>query len=119
MDLSILTDSSETGLKGLENVFGAKSKLDELFVKWLASTQTQELISGLISKLKSGSHIEIPLPSAANAGRAAGPKSPARQTPLLSPPPRSPTKVKGMSPGSPSTHFTFGAHPLLSQLLNW
>jgi len=108
---------------GVPGIGGAKEKLDELFLQWLALPDTADLFNELIANIKSGQPLAVPphtslvasllhrgpLGSAASAG--SGSSSPLRGK--NSPPPRSPSRAAQAALAGPATNlqFSFSADP--------
>lgn len=96
------------------SIGGAKTKLDELFLSWLALPDTGDLFAELLGQVREGRPLDAPAhtslvtsllnhhkPASHGTGSPSSP-SPSSLRTRNSPPPRSPSR-----PGSPSKHFTF------------
>ena len=93
------------------SIGGAKAKLDELFLTWLALPDTSQLFDELMGQIREGKPLETPPHTSLvasllvkSSGAVASPTSPSPSSlrSKNSPPPRSPSR-----PVSPSKHFTF------------
>ena len=99
--------SSSAAEVPLAEFYSPKSKLDEIFFKWLSMSDTQGLIRGIVRDVKAGKPIHIPTTLLSASARPGGfLQSPRR---IQNGPPLSPSKKATAPDGSDSPkHFTFG-----------
>ncbi len=85
-----------------------KSKVDELFLRWLSEPDTQQLLKTNLRQIIKGEPVTVAPPSAANAIRTTKPASPRVRPVSPSTPPCSPSVNSPRSPRRTHTNRSFG-----------